>query len=238
MSTNPYTAPTANVSDPASATHGNYVAGGQAVAAGRGWDWITAGWDLFKRQAGMWIALVLVAFVIFLVLAFIPLLGNFLTTFLSIFFGAGVLIGCRAIEDGGELEIGHLFAGFREKLAPLAAVAGIYLGATVAIVVVVMLVAGVSVFGAFSGGADASFAGMMTGLLAALVVFQDKGAVEAMKESFSGCLRNILPFLVYGAIGLVLSILASIPLMLGWLALGPVFAGSMYASYKDIYLTS
>ena len=257
MATNPYSAPTANVSDPASATHGNYVPGGQAVAAGRGWDWITAGWDLFKRQAGMWIALVLVAFVILLVLAFIPLLGNFLTTFLSIFFGAGVLIGCRAIEDGGELEIGHLFAGFREKLAPLAAVAGIYLGATVAIVVVVMLVAGVSVFGAFSGGADASFAGMMTGLLAALVVlalmmpvvmavwfapalvvFQDKGAVEAMKESFSGCLRNILPFLVYGAIGLVLSILASIPLMLGWLALGPVFAGSMYASYKDIYLTS
>ena len=47
-----------------------------------------------------------------------------------------------------------------------------------------------------------------------------------------------MPFLVYGAIGLVLSILASIPLMLGWLALGPVFAGSLYASYKDIYLTA
>ena len=257
MATNPYSAPTANVSDPASATHGNYVPGGQAVAAGRGWDWITAGWDLFKRQAGMWIALVLVAFVILLVLAFIPLLGNFLTTFLSIFFGAGVLIGCRAIEDGGELEIGHLFAGFREKLAPLAAVGGIYLAATIAIVVVVMLVAGVSVFAAFSGAADPSFTALMTGLLAglvvlalmlpvvmavwfapALVVFHDKGAVEAMKESFSGCLRNIMPFLVYGLIGLVLSILASIPLMLGWLALGPVFAGSLYASYKDIYLTA
>lgn len=257
MSTNPYSAPTANVSDPASATHGNYVPGGQAVAAGRGWDWFTAGWDLFKRQAGMWIALVLVAFVIFLVLAFIPLLGNFLTTFLSIYFGAGVLIGCRAIEDGGELEIGHLFAGFREKLGPLAAVGGIYLAATIAIVVVVMLVAGASVFAVFSGAADPSFTALMTGLLAglvvlalmlpvvmavwfapALVVFQDKGAVEAMKESFSGCLRNVLPFLVYGAIGLVLAILASIPLMLGWLALGPVFAGSLYASYKDIYLTS
>ena len=257
MATNPYSAPTANVSDPASATHGNYVPGGQAVAAGRGWDWITAGWDLFKRQAGMWIALVLVAFVILLVLAFIPLLGNFLTAFLTIFFGAGVLIGCRAIEDGGELEIGHLFAGFRDKLAPLAAVGGIYLAASFAIVVVVMLVAGASVFAAFSGAAVPSFTALITGLLAglvvlalmlpvvmavwfapALVVFHDKGAVEAMKESFSGCLRNIMPFLVYGLIGLVLSILASIPLMLGWLALGPVFAGSLYASYKDIYLTS
>jgi uncharacterized membrane protein len=168
-----------------------------------------------------------------------------------------VLIGCRAIEDGGELEIGHLFAGFREKLAPLAAVGGIYLAATIAIVVVVMLVAGVSVFAAFRGAADPSFTALMTGLLAALVVlalmlpvvmavwfapalvvFHDQGAVEAMKESFSGCLRNIMPFLVYGLIGLVLSILASIPLMLGWLALGPVFAGSLYASYKDIYLTA
>jgi len=202
-------------------------------------------------------ALMFALIVIFLVLAFIPLLGNFLTAFLTIFFGAGVLIGCRAIEDGGELEIGHLFAGFREKLAPLAAVGGIYLAATIAIVVVVMLVAGVSVFAAFSGAADPSFTALMTGLLAALVVlalmlpvvmavwfapalvvFHDQGAVEAMKESFSGCLRNIMPFLVYGLIGLVLSILASIPLMLGWLALGPVFAGSLYASYKDIYLTA
>ena len=33
-------------------TMATYVAGGQGVAAGRGWDWIAAGWDLFKRQAG------------------------------------------------------------------------------------------------------------------------------------------------------------------------------------------
>jgi hypothetical protein len=33
-----------------------------------------------------------------------------------------------------------------------------------------------------------------------------------------------------------LSILASLPLLLGWLVLGPVFAASVYTSYRDIYL--
>jgi hypothetical protein len=235
-----------------------YVAGGRGVAAGRGWDWIAAGWELFKKQAGMWIALVLVAFVIFVVLAFIPFLGSIALTVLTPVFGAGIVIGCRAIEEGRELEISHLFAGFKEKLAPLATVGAIYLGATIAIVLVVILVAGVSVFSVFrGGGSEPSFVALLTGLLAALVVlalmlpvvmavwfapplivFHDKGAVDAMQESFTGCLRNIVPFLVYGVVMLALALVASIPFGLGWLVLGPVLAASLYTSYKDIYLTA
>jgi uncharacterized membrane protein len=71
----------------------------------------------------------------------------------------------------------------------------------------------------------------------ALVVFQGKSAVDAMKESFSGCMRNVMPFLIYGVVMLVFSVLASIPLLLGWLVLGPVLAASLYTSYKDIYLS-
>ena len=72
----------------------------------------------------------------------------------------------------------------------------------------------------------------------ALVVFHEFGPLAAMKQSFSGCLRNIPAFLVYGLIGMLLAILASIPAMLGWLVLGPVFTGSLYASYRDIFLKS
>jgi len=72
---------------------------------------------------------------------------------------------------------------------------------------------------------------------APLVLFHGQGAVDAMKASFVGCLRNIMPFLVYGVIGLVFAILACIPLMLGWLVLGPVFAASIYTAYRDIYLS-
>jgi uncharacterized membrane protein len=73
-------------------------------------------------------------------------------------------------------------------------------------------------------------------LAAPLVVFHDHGAVEAMKGSFAGCLKNILPFLVYSIVMFVLAVVATLPLALGWLALGPVFAASVYTSYRDIYL--
>jgi uncharacterized membrane protein len=44
-----------------------------------------------------------------------------------------------------------------------------------------------------------------------------------------------VPFLIYGIIMLVLSILATIPLGLGWLVLGPVAVASVYVAYRDIY---
>ena len=60
-----------------------------------------------------------------------------------------------------------------------------------------------------------------------LVVFHDMGAGDAMKASFAGCLKNMLPFLLYGIVLLVASVIASIPLMLGWLVLGPVIAATI-----------
>lgn len=236
----------------------SYVAGGRGVEAGRGWDWIAAGWELFKKQPGMWIALVLVAFVIFFVLALIPVVGSLATFVLSPVFAAGVLVAARNVDEGRPFEIGDLFAGFRQKLGPLATVGAIYLGAAVVIALVVGLATGASVFAMMSGaGAEATPAAAMTVILAmlimlalllpvvmavwfapALVMFHDKGAVDAMKESFSGCLRNIVPFLVYGVVMMVFGVIASIPLGLGWLVLGPVLCTSFYTSYKDIYLAA
>jgi uncharacterized membrane protein len=69
----------------------------------------------------------------------------------------------------------------------------------------------------------------------ALVVFHQFGAMEALKASFDGCLKNIVPFLVQGVILLVASIVASIPFGLGWLVLGPVSFASVYTAYRDIY---
>ena len=59
--------------------------------------------------------------------------------------------------------------------------------------------------------------------------------LDAMRLSFNGCLSNVVPFLVYGLVGVVLAIVATIPLALGWLVLGPVTVTSLYTSYCDIY---
>ena len=55
------------------------------------------------------------------------------------------------------------------------------------------------------------------------------------KASFAASMRNIPPMLAYGLAGIVLAILATIPLGLGWFVLGPVFVASVYTSYRDIF---
>jgi len=68
-----------------------------------------------------------------------------------------------------------------------------------------------------------------------LVLFHDMKAVDAMRLSFFACLRNFLPFLVYGVISAILLLLAMIPLGLGLLIMIPTMTASLYVSYKDIF---
>jgi uncharacterized membrane protein len=69
----------------------------------------------------------------------------------------------------------------------------------------------------------------------ALIMFHDVKPLDAMKLSFFACLKNIVPFLLYGIILMVLCVVASIPFGLGFLVLGPVIVGSIYAGYRDIF---
>jgi len=256
MTTNPYAAPKAAVADEAIVLNADFVPGGRSRPAGNGWSWIAEGWELFKRQPGLWIGMVLLAAVIFIAASLIPIVGPLATTLFGPVFAAGVMVGCKTLDSGGELELGHLFAGFRERTGTLIAVGALYLAATVVVIVVVSLVMGVGMMTMMGAGDPQEVAAMgMTILLAVLimfalllpavmaiwlaaplVVFHEHGAVEAMKGSFAGCLKNILPFLVYSVVLFVFAIAATLPLMLGWLVLGPVFAASVYASYRDIYL--
>ena len=79
---------------------------------------------------------------------------------------------------------------------------------------------------------------MATWFAPALIVFHDMGVRAAMKASFIGCLKNVLPFLLYGVLGLIAGVIASIPFGLGWLVLAPVFVASIYTGYRDIYFTA
>jgi uncharacterized membrane protein len=253
---NPYAAPKAPVAD-ADAGPRNFIPAGRAVPAAHGWNWIAEGWELFKRQPLLWIAFAIAGMVMFIVLFFaMRLLGQLILMLLVPVFVGGVMIGCRDLEQGRELRLAHLFAGFRERFGGLVSVGLISLAVAFAIVLVFGLVAGASVLPLLGGGTDpaALAAAGLTMLLALLVllalmmplamatwfapqlvVFDAQGPGEAMKNSFMGCLKNIGPFLIYGVIFFLLAIAASIPFGLGWLVLGPVLACSLYASYRDIF---
>jgi uncharacterized membrane protein len=67
------------------------------------------------------------------------------------------------------------------------------------------------------------------------VMLEGGDPIAAAKDSLNAVLANIGPMLVFGLIVMVLSIIAAIPLFLGWLVLMPVLAGANYAAYQNVY---
>lgn len=245
---------------------GEFVAGGRKVPAGNGWKWIVEGWNLFTRAPGPWIGVTVIWMLISIAVGLFPLLGSIATVVLNQVFLAGLLIGSRALAEGGELKVEHLFAGFRERFGTLAAVGLLYLLAMLVAALIAGLLVGFKLIGLFEALIPQIEAAQVDPILAlqvvvvfllafliwlvlmvpvimaiwfapALVVFDGLDALAAIKASFSGCLRNMLPFLVYSVILLIPACIATIPVALGWLILGPLVVASIYASYRDIYFT-
>jgi hypothetical protein len=77
---------------------------------------------------------------------------------------------------------------------------------------------------------------MLVWFAPALIVLNHLDALTAMKYSFIGCVKNLVPYLIYGAIGLIASICATLPFLLGWFILTPLFIIGIYLAYKDIFL--
>ena len=239
-----------------SAIIGETTVEARAVDAGQGWRWIVDGFHLFRKSPLMWIVLILVLALLWMVSFVIPILGPLLFNLFSPVLFAGVMIGCRTVENNQELKVAHLFGGFKHA-APLVTVGGVYLVGTILVIGVVLLVsrgniapavlsksadletlaaAARSMALAFAVGAAVYLPLLMLIWFAPLlVVFNGLPPVEAMKLSFTACLKNVVPFLVYGVAILVLWFIASIPLLLGLLVLLPVLFCSVYASYRDIF---
>jgi hypothetical protein len=229
--------------------------GANTVDAGQGWAWILSGFELFKKNPGNWIVIVIVLFVIMVVLSFIPILGAIATFLLMPVFTGGLMLGCQSLARDGTLEINHLFAGFKTQTGNLVALGGISIGAWIVIMIPVMLLVFFGAYFGASAGGPAGFGGMgVSFILALLIVFglsiliymalwfapalvvlRGAAPMEAIKLSFGACVKNIIPFLVYGLVVLVLSIVATIPFGLGWLVLGPVLAASVYTAYQGIF---
>ncbi|HEY6510424.1 MAG TPA: BPSS1780 family membrane protein [Burkholderiaceae bacterium] len=231
----------------------------RAVDGGHGVSWWTDAWAMFTKNAVMWVVLGLILLIIMLVLAFIPVIGQLASPLLLPVFVGSWMITAKKFEEGGTLEAGDLFVAFKgERLVPLIVVGALFLG----MMVVTFLVMGAlglgGALGMAAGGAAGSassvIAGVGVSLLAVLVglvmitlvtmalwfapplvALRGVAPVDAMRLSFAASLKNIVPFLLWGLLYIVASIIASIPLALGWLVLLPVMLLSAYLSYKDVF---
>lgn len=233
------------------------------VDAGRGASWIGEGWTLFRAAPLLWIVAMLVVWGIQIGLGLIPLAGALLGLFLGPVFVVGVLAFAHGIACGEEADIGKLFVGLQNKLGELVALAALYLALLLAVMVIGVLLAMVLLGGAGMLGAAGPEQAMEMavasgGLLAILVVllvvmtlvlllaaaywyapglvyFADVGAVEALQQSFSACMRNWLPFLVYSFLGFAVMLLGAAALGIGLLVALPVLMASYYASFRDLF---
>jgi uncharacterized membrane protein len=262
METNPFAPPKASVLEAAAGDEDRLVPDGRKVAASRGTAWLTEAWPLFTSAAGAWILIFIIFMAMTLVLAIIPG-GSIVSYLLQPVFTAGMMLGCRDIEAGSRMEVSHLFAGFKQSTGNLILVGLLYMVGLVVVTIVAfipMMIAMPFLAPLFEGieNADMAHMAMTVGPLVLLfillvialalplvmalwfapplVVFHDMQPMAAMKASFLGCLKNFVPFLVYGVVGLFFFILALIPVGLGLLVFVPVVWASIYTGYRDIYL--
>ena len=231
------------------------------VNIANGWLWIKQGYWLLKKNPVLWVTLAVIGVVGLLGISTIPVIGDPLATLLFPILLAGYMFGCRALEHDEELELSHLLAGFHNNTAQLVTLGGISLISQMLILGVMMLTGGATLVSILMSGqpvdnpevlaqaAVGAGIALMLGmalfsmLLMAmqfapmLIIFDKMSPIDALKASLSACLRNILPLSLYGAMMLLFMMIASMPMMLGWLVLLPVMLSSMYAIYRDLFPT-
>lgn len=261
--TNPYAAPAVSVQQAGS---DNFIAGGRAVQTGQGTAWVGRGWAMFTQSPLNWIVSLVIVFVIFFMLNFVPLIGTLAAYALFGLLAGGLMLGAHAQHGGRAFEINDLFSGCKAPhMMPLLIVGAIYAAAlfVLTLVAAAMMMAILAASGA-AGALMSGDTGAVMGLLAgatigsllvllivmavavpvfmafwfapALVAINGVAPVDALKMSFSACLKNFLPFLVYGLVFLVLFVVGAIPLGLGLLVVMPLMYTSTYAAYRDIFL--
>jgi hypothetical protein len=217
----------------------------------RGWIWLREGLQLWRRNPA------LITFATFgyllsvIVISLVPLLGQLAASLLMPALSVGVLNACHAVASGRKVGPDVLFSGFKANLQALVVVGGLYLAATLVVLLLVTLVDDGSLSALMRGedvdaqaAADSSLGiTLLFGLVLstpvmmaywfapALAAWWKIPAPKAMFFSFHACLRNWRPFLAYtialalfGAIlpGVLVGVLGLLSPTLGSLAALPI----------------
>lgn len=221
----------------------------RAVAAGRGWAWIVEGVRLFLRKPVTWLVMLLILYAGMKLVSLVPVLGLVAMLLMPIFL-AGLMDGCKALDEGRPLAITHLIMGFRRNAAQLVTIGGIYLVGNVVILMIVVALGGEAILAmaktlakstqitpqvaeqmqaATLAIAKAALVGTVVSLpllmalwfAPLLAYFHGMKPLPALKSSLIACLRNTLPMCVYGlALLVALMVLVPIGLQFGHYDLG------------------
>ncbi len=228
-----------------------------------GWNWIESGFRCFARAPLVWVAIAAIFLLVSLLLAMVPMVSLLLLP-LNVLFVGGMMLGCDALQRGEPLKLTHLFAGFKTQTGPLLGLGGLYLAATLLVMLVVVGIMWPSAAPLLSAGMmpeallamspgqlqsmlGAALLANLVGLLLispvlmavwfapALIVLDGLGAIDAARLSLRACRVNWRPFLLYSFVAMALLLVALLSLGLGLLVVVPVLVASIYAGWRDIF---
>lgn len=227
---------------------------------GMGWDFWRDAFTIFKQNALSWflcgLAYIGIIIVLSLLSAVLPIIADMVIGIIGLILVAGFSYKAHLQVSEEDNSVSDIFAGFQVNvLRQIGLYFVFFIGMVIAIVVAAVVAT--SVLGA--GVSDLTWLdnldefGVMTILLLLLVMllfimpllmmvwfapilifFHDLSIIQAMSLSFKACLANILPFFWYSVVFVLFALIASLPVMLGWLVLLPLFMLTYYSSYRHI----
>lgn len=211
----------------------------------------------FSLVGGLMSVVPVIGIVIYVAVTFASyLIGPFLL--------AAFVNAARVQVRGEALGLDHFIAGITAKPKPMLMI-GVYYAIALVVLVIVVMTPFALLFGfseMFGVGDPATMAAasddpqrfLLITLLMVLVFFalalpiimaywfapalvltRDISAFDAMKLSFRACLKNWLPFLVYGLLMLPIFFIAALPLLLGLLIAAPAALAANYIAFRDIF---
>ncbi len=257
---NPYAPPNAQVTThdqgQGSPESGTFVPYGRPLPVGRGPAWIGDAWRILKAQPGMWAAALILIFAAWIILQKIPIL-NIIAGILMPFVIAAIALAANQQKRTGTFELKTLLGGFEKHPMPLLGVGLTTLLSSVVLAIVLAFFLGTDIVWSMTadGILDPStlltpkfwlaflvgFLVMLpiafaTYLAPQLIVLHNQPPIEAMKMSLAGCVKNILPGIVFLICAMLLIFVSIIPLMLGLLITMPIMALTSYTVYRDIFV--
>ena len=234
------------------------------VSIGRAFTWYGDGWRIFTAKPILLLVSLILYVLILSILAFIPILGGFISALITPALLAGLFLLAESIER-------NQTPGFSTFLEPikdtqvrwrLLGLGALSIGFGILLLILLLASLGTAALTSDLIAADASptpaqltqlfgsgsaLIGIVATMLLSfffmlamfyappLVLFRTLPPWASVRLSLNGSLGNILPLLVFGITSLVLLFIAMLPAGLGLLVLAPVLTGASYASYLDIF---
>jgi len=235
--------------------------------AGSGFRWWSeaVSW-LFGGAArfGVWFAMALCAFLILVLLPWIPVVGSLAAHLLWFVLCGGLMAAARDTERGQAPRFGALFAGFGPPGGALVGAGLLVLVGTIAVWGLMLAVgigatlkslASVTSLEEFAAAPPPALLNIGWGTLLlmlfclflfmlismaawlapALIVLRGASPLEALRLSLAACRRNLGALTVYGLVGIGLAVIATAIIVVGWILLLALVFLSTYAAYRDMF---